>query len=244
MEHTSTLRLNEFSDIQRFEAHRNQLETAGQDFVRLASTIIPTHKLIGIDLTGSAKKASGFAVLQQGYAMTLRLKTDEEILDQIQRNKPALVSIDCPLSLPYGRISVFDDDPGRNEFGILRQSDRDLLRRGIRCYPPLLKSMQKLTLRGITLARRITDMGYPVIETFPGGVQDILGISRKQYGPDLLLRGLQQLGIMNLDSKPISHDELDAVTAAIAGLYYLAGFYDQVGNEQEGYIILPGLPAR
>lgn len=104
MKHTSKLRLDELSDTQRFEAHRNQLEAAGRDFVRLASTIIPTHKIIEIDLTGSAKEASGFAVLQQGCSITLRLKTNEEILGQIQRNKPALVSIECPLSLPYGRI--------------------------------------------------------------------------------------------------------------------------------------------
>ena len=201
----------------------------------------PGQRIVGLDLTGSVKKASGFAVLEDGQATTMRLKSDEDILDQISLAKPVLVSIDCPLSLPYERLSVFDDDPGRHEFGILRQCERDLLRRGIRCYPPLLKSMQLLTQRGISLAKKISTLGYPVIETFPGGVQDALGLPRKQHNLNQLIQGLKAIGIGigNLDQARISHDEIDAVTCALAGLYYLKGRFERVGNDDEGSIVIP-----
>lgn len=199
----------------------------------------PGQRIVGLDLTGSVKKASGFAVLEDGQATTIRLTSDEDILDQISRAKPALVSIDCPLSLPYGRLSVFDDDPGRHEFGILRQCERDLLKRGIRCYPPLLKSMQLLTQRGICLAKKISTLGYPVIETFPGGVQDVLGLPRKQHDLNQLIQGLKAIGIGNLDQARLSHDEIDAVTAALAGLYYLKGRFERIGNDEEGSTVMP-----
>lgn len=153
------------------------------------------QKIIGIDLTGSEKKKTGFAVLDGCFAITERIAKDEEILSKIAAVKPALVSMDCPLSLPLGRISVYDHDPGRLLYGINRKCELLLLKRGIRCYPPLIRSMQKLTERGIMLAEKIRQMGYPVIESFPGGAQDILGLPRKQKSLALLIEGLQNLGI-------------------------------------------------
>ena len=39
----------------------------------------------------------------------------------------------------------------------------------------------------------------------------------------------------------ISHDELDAITSAIVGLFYLCGRYEALGNAEEGYLIVPCL---
>lgn len=38
------------------------------------------YKIIGLDLTGSEKKASGWAFLQDGQVITKRIKTDAEII--------------------------------------------------------------------------------------------------------------------------------------------------------------------
>lgn len=196
--------------------------------------------VVGIDLSGSEKKPSGFCVLKDGHAITQRVKSDQEILALISEIKPSLVSLDSPLSLPAGRITPFDDDPGRNLFGINRSCERLLLARGIRSYPPLIQSMQKLTERGMRLAGILRSLGYVVIEGYPGGAQDILGIPRKSKGLDLLINGLNLFGISGeyIVSR-VSHDELDAITCALVGLFFLEGKYEALGNEQEGYLIIP-----
>ena len=200
------------------------------------------HIVVGIDLTGSEKKASGWALYQNGRVLTARIKTDQEIIAQTIQQHPDVIAIDARLTLPFGRISVFDDDPGRQEFGITRLCERLLLKRGIRSYPPLIKSMQRLTLRGKLLAKEFNQLGYRVIETFPGGCQDILGLTRKQKGLDELIAGIALLGLKGayLTTK-ISHDEADAITAALAGLFFLDGQYEAIGDLEEGQIILPKL---
>jgi uncharacterized protein YprB with RNaseH-like and TPR domain len=88
-------------------------------------------KIVGIDLTGSEKRASGFCVLSGNVALTSAVNSDDEMLARVLRERPDLISIDSPLSLPEGRIRVSDDDPGRAEFGIMRRCERELKRRGI-----------------------------------------------------------------------------------------------------------------
>ena len=77
-----------------------------------------------------------------------------------------------------------------------------------------------------------------LIESYPGAAQDILRIPRKQKGIQALTDALSDFGIIgNLE---VSHDELDAVTAAIVGQYYLRGEYEALGSliiprSKEGY---------
>ncbi|MCX2474981.1 DUF429 domain-containing protein [Pedobacter sp. MC2016-05] len=197
---------------------------------------------VGIDLTGSEIKPSGWAVFQNGVVETKRIRSDKELIEQTIARNPQVICIDAPLTLPQGRISVFDEDPGRQEFGITRLCERLLLKRGIRSYPPLIKSMQKLTLRGIVLSSKFRQLGFNVVETFPGGCQDILGLTRKQKGLPELIAGISRLGLQgNYLKTKISHDEADAITAALAGLFYLNGQYESIGDTDEGVIILPKL---
>ena len=197
---------------------------------------------VGIDLTGSEKKHSGWAVLNDNVASTCPIRTDQELIDTTASQNPTVVVLDAPLSLPAGRLSVFDTDPGRHQFGITRECERALLRVGIRSYPCLIPSMQRLTERGIRLAAEFRSMGFEVIEGYPGGAQDILGIPRKQKGILELAKGIERFGITgSFINKTVSHDELDAITAAIVGCFYLAGSYEAFGNEAEGLLIVPRL---
>lgn len=198
--------------------------------------------VIGIDLTGSEKKASGWAVLKEGHAVTQRILTDAELISETLKFDPVLISMDSPLTLPKGRISVYDDDPGRHLYGINRECERMMAKRGIRSYPPLIRSMQKLTLRGMLLAKEFRALGIEVIESFPGGAQDILGFARKQKDLIVLINALSDLGIQgSFESAKVSHDEIDALTSALVGCFYLSGQYDALGNPEEGYLILPSL---
>jgi len=198
-----------------------------------------SFKVIGIDLTGSSKKSSGCSVIFDSYARTLLIDTDEKLINFIIEENPDIVSIDSPLSLPHGRTKVEDDDIYR-EFGIIRACERELKKRGVGVYPCLIRSMQGLTKRGINLAKEIRKLGFPVIESFPGAAQDVLRIPRKRTDISLLKEGLIDFGIRgDFEYKDISHDELDAITSALVGVFFWTGNYEALGDNNEDYLIIP-----
>jgi len=205
---------------------------------------LETFCSIGIDLVSSEDRETGFCILRGNRASTCRVKTDEEIISLAVKAGADLVSIDSPLSIPKGRTSFFDDDPYRQEFGITRECERILAKRGVKSYPCLIQSMQKLTRRGMFLANKFRKIGIPVIESYPGAAQDIISIPRKQAGLDYLVDGLKEFGLTGefIDT-PVSHDELDAITSAIVGHFFWVGMYEGLGNADEEYLIIPDLNA-
>jgi predicted nuclease with RNAse H fold len=103
--------------------------------------------------------------------------------------------------------------------------------------------MQKLTARGMRLAKMLRRYGITVIESYPGAAQDIMQIPRKHAGLPYLKDGLHEFGIKKGPwyMEKVSHDELDAITSAIVGLFYLAGKYEALGNDDEEYLVIPKL---
>jgi uncharacterized protein YprB with RNaseH-like and TPR domain/predicted nuclease with RNAse H fold len=207
--------------------------------------VVPKHvtlRSVGIDLTGSEARATGWALLDGNSVSTTLLSTDEELLRATCDAKPHVVSIDSPLSLPKGRRHVRDDDPGRDKYGIMRISERVLKKRGINSYPALILSMQKLTARGIRLAAEFRRRGVPVIECYPGAAQDIIGIPRKRASLEMLRVGLSEFGVKgDFLFKAVSHDELDAITGAIVGAFFYGGRFESLGSEEEEALIIPDL---
>jgi len=199
-------------------------------------------RIVGIDLTGSENRPSGLCLLDGLQATTSSVSDDDSIIANTLAARPHLVSIDSPLSLPKGRVSVSDDDPGRKEFGIMRHCERMLKRRGINVYPALIPSMQKLTARGIRLATRLRKLGVAVIESYPGAAQDIMGIPRKRASLDMLREGLAEFGIQGAFlTMQVSHDELDAITAAVVGVFFWSGKFESLGTDDEEALIIPDL---
>lgn len=193
--------------------------------------------VVGIDLRGNPKNPTGWSRCQGSKAESRILYNDDEIFALTLSARPDIVSIDAPLSLPRGRVSVSDDSPCREKGGIVRDAERILWARGIPVYPSLIRHMQGLTQRGINLADRLRESGIAVIESYPGAAQDILGIPRKRIDLDILRRGLQEFGFETSDEW--SHDELDALTSALVGYFYLADEYEAIGADDEGYMIIP-----
>jgi uncharacterized protein YprB with RNaseH-like and TPR domain/predicted nuclease with RNAse H fold/dephospho-CoA kinase len=209
-----------------------------------AGTAAENATIVGIDLTGSEARPSGWCVLRGATAETEMLERDDEMIARIVAISPAVVSIDSPLSIPFGRSRVEDDDPGRSEFGIMRRCERELKRRGINVYPCLLPSMQGLTKRGMRLAERLRCLGVPVIESYPGAAQDIMGIPRKGAGEAFLRVGLEDFGVSgDFLVEPVRHDELDAITSALVGSFFLAGKYEALTGPSEDALIIPDLKA-
>ncbi len=199
-------------------------------------------RIVGIDLTGSEDRPSGWCLLTDDHALTQRIRSDLDLISETVCARPHVVSIDSPLSLPYGRTRPTDDDPTRDEFGITRECERLLRARGVHVYPTLILNMQGLTARGIRLATHFRKLGIPVIESYPGAAQDILGIPRKKKGVEHLTRALLDFGVRGpISSCKLSHDELDAVTSAMVGLFFWTGKFEALGNDRENFLIVPDL---
>jgi len=195
-----------------------------------------TPRIVGIDLTGSEKRATGWALMEGAVATTKTLNADEELFQETVAVAPDLVSIDSPLSLPEG----WKDPDQPSGFPIYRKCELALKRMGISVFWCLLPTMKGLTMRGMRLAQRLRAAGVDVIESYPGAAQDLLGIPRKGSSLEELKWGLARAGIEGeyLHSK-VTHDEVDAITSALVGLFYMADEYIGLGNAAEDYLIVP-----
>ena len=90
-------------------------------------------------------------------------------------------------------------------------------------------------MRGMRLAEELRKHGLHVIESYPGAAQDILGIPRKGSSLEELKWGLNRAGISGRYLKDrVTHDEVDAITSALVGLFYLADDYIALGNSDRG----------
>ena len=188
--------------------------------------------IIGLDLAGVETRPTGFCILKEMESETLLVYTDDDILTKTTQNNPDIIAIDAPLSLPAGRTSI--EERTNTHF---RECDKELLERGIRFFPITLGPMRKLTSRGISLRKKLEAKHIKVIEVYPGGAQDILGIPRKQQGLEKLKSGLEKLGIRGLNNQMSNH-ELDAVTCALVGKLYFEGKSVTYGTPEQA-IIMP-----
>jgi uncharacterized protein len=189
--------------------------------------------VVGVDLAGSPRRATGVCVLRGMTGRTWIAHTDEEILRVIAQARPDLVPIDAPLTLPRGRTTI-QDRAGEH----FRDCDRELLRRGIRGFPITLGPMRMLTERGLALKAKIEAMGYRPIECYPGAAQDVWGIPRQHRDRRGLRKGLEELGVKGLTAA-MTGDELDAVTAALVGRWFLLGRGEILGGEAGIVMPLP-----
>jgi predicted nuclease with RNAse H fold len=188
--------------------------------------------VVGLDLAGVDTKPTGFCILEDMKAKTFLVYKDEEILRRIVEAGPHVVAIDAPLSLPGGRKSI-EERTGTH----LRECDKELLKRRIKFFPVTIGPMRKLTSRGIALRKILERNGFWVIEVYPGGAQDVLGIPRKQQGLRKLREGLEKLKIRRLTAEMGDH-ELDAVTCAYVGKLFLEGKAVTYGTSEQA-IIMP-----
>jgi dephospho-CoA kinase len=99
-----------------------------------------------------------------------------------------------------------------------------------------------LTERGIRLATLLRAEGVCVIESYPGAAQDIMRIPRKRAGLQYLIRGLADFGVRgNFVLGNVTHDEVDAITSGLVGIFSWCGRFEALGSEDEDYLIVPDL---
>lgn len=192
---------------------------------------------MGLDLAGAPARDTGACVMEGPHRIWgTVLHSDAEVLAYVRTARPDLVVIDAPLSLPRGRRTI-EDRTGPH----LRECDRELLRRRIPFFPLTLGPMRMLTVRGMRLAALLKRGHFRVLEGYPGGAQDLLGVPRKKAGPRLLQSHLRARGLGGeLVRRALSHDELDAVTIAWVGWEFVtSGKGELIGDPAEGLMLLP-----
>lgn len=177
-------------------------------------------KVIGVDLAGRPTNPSGLALLSNRKIGTRLVYSDKEIIELCACESPALVAIDAPLSLPMR--------------GNLRTADGELIKRGLRVFPPTFAGMRFLTERGISLATELRARNLQVIEIHPrtSGVLLFKTPDRGQWVIKLRKNGVKL-------KESVSKHEIDAAMAALTGALHLQKKTEEVGNSVEGTIVIP-----
>ncbi len=189
--------------------------------------------IAGLDLAGSGMRDTGYCLLDGRKAKVAILHSDRDILAALRSDRPDIVAIDAPLSLPKGRRSI--DVRDAHHF---RGCDLELRKLGIRFFPITLGPMRMLTKRGMSLKKKIA-RALPkarVIEAYPGAAYDLLGAERKNKKA---IRSLFRKYALTLPGRPLSQDELDGVCCALVGRMFAEGDAVEIGDKKEGTIIIP-----
>ena len=79
-----------------------------------------------------------------------------------------------------------------------------------------------------------------MIESYPGAAQDIMRIPRKSAGSELVKVGIERVWhIRRRRNSKGYHDELDAITSALVGVFHWVGMSEELGTEEEEALVLP-----
>ncbi|MDZ7392958.1 MAG: DUF429 domain-containing protein [candidate division KSB1 bacterium] len=206
----------------------------------------------GIDPSGSSARPSGVAVLD-GRLQVVDAglgRTDEEIVGFFTPYRLRLfaVGLDGPCVLPIGlheccfaASPTCDHDQPNGRKG--RFCELELARRGIGCFFTVKNSFAKgWVLRSLRLYRQLCAVGLRVVEIYPYATKRLLlgaQLPAKQTRRGRLYLGqmLSRLGVSVPED--LSHHELDAIVAAYTVYLLARDLAEMVGDEAEGYIVIP-----
>jgi predicted nuclease with RNAse H fold len=191
--------------------------------------LVGIMKILGIDLAGKEENQSGLCILDDLKMEYLTNYTNQEIINTVNNTKPSLIVIDAPLSLPKGRCCL-EKECKCAVGGHFRMAERQIRKYG-RILPLTFTGMKMLTLRGIYLSS-ILRTQYTVIESHPRTSSMNLGI----VNPIEFLNKISKVPLI------ISDHEIDAGILTITGYLYQNNCFIELGDPDEGTIILPKNP--
>jgi len=180
--------------------------------------------IIGLDLSASEKKPTGWAKIENRTLKTAQLYTDKEIIEATIKYAPILVAIDAPLTFPKKKI--------------MRKADRQMYKLGYPVFPPLFKTMQKLTERGVKISEILRIRNLEVIEVHPASSRKALSMPTKDWRK--IQAVFKHIGLRGEhERRMLTRHEIDAATAALTGWLHLQGKTMLVGEPTEGCIVVP-----
>ncbi|WP_143701248.1 DUF429 domain-containing protein [Vulcanisaeta thermophila] len=177
-------------------------------------------RYVGIDLALPGRRRIGYAVID-AESRTYRTRTmanEGELIQEVLADKPRLVCIDAPLTLPRRGVNR-----------LIEVRARGL---GLRLLPPLMGPMRELTLFGIKLAEELRGLGFTVLEVHPTSSLKILGLSREEF--------MSMIKHSINGDAPRNQHEIDALIASFTCyLHDIKCTESIVGYEGEGELIIP-----
>ncbi len=126
-------------------------------------------RVVGIDLAAKPENSTGFCILDEKSSQTKVLHSNEDILAEVEKERPECIAIDAPFWLPKSGAKLMP----------WRPSEQLLIKRGFRPISPMLPTMQMLTMRASFLVKTLRDKGFNVIEVFSKASEQILGLSKE-----------------------------------------------------------------
>jgi predicted nuclease with RNAse H fold len=191
------------------------------------------NAVVGIDLAAKQQRDTGICILSSRACLKL-VREDEAIFNEIKaaKPKPKLIAIDAPLTMPVGRCCFKQDCKCRTQGKNLRQADKELISKGYRVFPPGFAWMKDLTERGVKLRERLEKYRVKVIEVHPRSSLLALNWNEANVNEYLWKKGYREVKVKN-------KHEFDALICAITALLYLDGKTIQIGNKEEGQIVIP-----
>jgi len=212
--------------------------------------------IAGVDPSASSRKPSGLCVLRPDKTVLFLGKWftfDElETLLAFYEVEKSSVGIDGPLQPPYELdFCCFEE---KSPACLHRQTtpykgrycEYLLNKNGFRCFVTSKNSFAKSWMRRcFRLNEFLRSRGYRPLEVYPTAVRKILfpvvtGKKQLFVNRKKLQGRLNRWGIRFPDKERIySHDELDAVLAAITVWLFHRGEAVLIGDERDGYIVLP-----
>jgi predicted nuclease with RNAse H fold len=185
---------------------------------------LKTKVIIGIDLAAKPENPTGWALWKNKIIEARLIHTNIEIIEGIECSNPSIIAIDAPFNLP--------------KKGILRKADKEMVNRGLRVFPPGFPAMRSLTMRAMQLNKLIAEKGYKAIEVHPTSTRKTLSIPAKDWTKIQTI--LQSIGLEgDPKMRALTSHEIDAITAALTACLHSQNQTERIGDEEEGYIIIP-----
>jgi len=158
----------------------------------------------GIDV---GLKKSYAAVIAEGVRVRVEFVGECE---ELELDKVRFAGIDAPLSFPLR--------------GNFRECERLMMKMGIRLFPSGAQFFRKIALRGMEIAERLKENGIEVYEVYPYATRVMLNIAprakkRRREGLEEIRASLAKW----IGACELSHDEVDAVIAALTVKLYCEG---------------------
>lgn len=205
---------------------------------------------LGIDLTGSGRRASAYALLDGGdRVLDLGFVGDDaDILGLVERRAPRFVALDAPFGLPKGLCCLEESCPCSPESSQPgRACERELASRfGIPCFWTTKRTIIKpMVYRAIGLRAALEERGTEVLETYPYAIKvrlfgrDLPKKSTREGVAYLRRRLVALLPSLAPWSEGLGHDLCDAVVAAHAAVLHHRGGTEVLGDASEGAMVIP-----
>jgi predicted nuclease with RNAse H fold len=212
---------------------------------------------VGLDPSAGPSKKSGICILnRQKEIQFIGTWNEFDEIPAILKKIPAesyLIGIDGPLQLPYELDVCCFSSPAdchhrQTTLYKGRYCEALLIKRGYRCFMTSRNSFVKSwILRCLNLNSYLRNGPFRTIEVFPFATRRIFfphltGKKQTKLFREELANLLTEWGVRFLQNRHnYSHDELDALLAAITSLLHDMQQTESVGDERDGYVTIPKL---